>query len=254
MRLILFAFITSVLVSSCSFNSARILRPDSIKKFLADIDAHNREVEQIKASLDVKATGVLGGFIHEQVDVIVKEPHYLYWSLRSFFGPPAMLLASNGEFLTIYDFSQDGIEAYQKIALKDDSFFELMDFRFHPKAIINLLLGKIPLDGATNIKLTMASADKLEISADLQNGWRLWSLFDPKNRRVLDTKLTNEGLFASYQVKYAHYEEISGIHFPKMLILHAKGRSRFAKFAIHFLTIELNGDPVLPDVFYLERH
>lgn len=239
--------------TACSQKYLRVDNAELIARYRVQIEAYNQRVSQLKASLDIRASGVMGSFIHEQADIVVSSPHYLYWSLRSFFGPPSLLLACNGQYVTMYDFTGHHEPPYQKISLQDDSFFELMDFSFHPTSLINLLLAKIPLAGGKEVELKAADG-KLEIRAMLNNGWEMRSVFDHIQERVRETRLLNHALGISYQVKYDNFKESSGIYFPRSLILFAKGPSRFAKFNIELLEIELNGEPTLPDMFYIKPH
>jgi outer membrane lipoprotein-sorting protein len=253
MRFRAVTIIIIMLVSGCSLRFRVVDKPESIAHFLDKIHAHNESIKQIKAHVLVKASGIMGGFIHEEADLIVRAPKYVYWSLRSFFGPPSIILTSNGEFITVYDFTGQSATPYQKTPLKEDSFFEIMDFDLHPQSLINLFLTKVALLGARNLELKTLG-DRLEIHAELENNWRMKSLFDYTKNRVLETRLTNNDLSMSYQANYHDYQEFSGIYFPKSIVLMAKKQSRFARLNIHFLTIELNGELVSPDRFYLAPH
>jgi hypothetical protein len=250
MRLLFIAFCLVVLTSACTARYVKVANQETIARYFEQVTLYNKLVDQIKASLDIKAYGILGSLIHEQADVIVKSPQYLYWSLRSFFGVPSVVLASNGEWLTMYDFSGHSPQTYQKIALKHDSFFELLDFRFHPQSLIDILLGRIPL--GKNVSMSIAD-DKLEIKSDLDHGWSQRSIFDPQHNRLLETFLGNELLSVSYHAKYDNFTT-EGMSFPRSIVLLAKGKTRFLRLHIEYVNVEINGDPVLPDIFYLESH
>lgn len=236
-------------LSSCR-HMVKLDDPSTIANNLSKIEAHNLKVEQLKATLDIRGHGFLGNFVHEEADVVVKAPDRLYWSLRSFFGSPALVIASNGQMVTIYNFLGDA-SPYQRISLKDESLFDLLDFRFHPQSIIYLLLSRIPL--GTDIELK-ALGDELEISTNLEGGWQMNSLLDTAQGRVLKTKLFNPKEGVSYKATYKDFVEISGIYFPTTLKLQAKGRSKVADLNIHLTNIDLNGDPVSSKAFYLEPH
>jgi len=239
--------------AACGKKFLRVENQAILTQYMAQIHAHNERIYQIKASLDIRATGVMGSFVHEQADIIVQSPHYLYWSLRSFFGPPSMILSSNGEFVTLYDFTGAGEQAYQKIPLTDGCFFELMGFHFHANSLIYLLLGQIPLDKGKELSIK-ASDNKLEIHAILPDGWELRSIFDSEQQRVLETRFSHKAPSLSYQVKYSDFHQIDGVDFPKSMVLFAKNPSRFARFSIEFVEVELNGAPVGADTFYISPH
>src|SRR5580704_15685161 len=156
MRFLAIVMICAVMNASCSWRGIIISKPEDINKYLAQIEVYNQEVEQLKASLDITAHGIMGNFIREQADIIVRSPKYLYWSLRSFFGPPSMVMTSNGEFVTMYDFSGQSHQRYQKLPIRDESSFEWLGFHFHPRSIINLFLAKIPLKDGHDIQLRMS--------------------------------------------------------------------------------------------------
>ena len=162
-------------------------------------------------------------------------------------------MASNGEYVTLYDFTGSHEHAYRKIHLKNDSFFELMGFLFHPDSFINLLLGKIPLDGGKNLVFRVAN-DKLEIEASLENGWELRSMYDHHNHQILETRFLNRAHAISYQVKYSEFRKNLRYLFPKIARSLCKKSIRIARFNIEFQQVELNGAPILPEVFYITPH
>lgn len=245
-------FISSLLISGCAHRFA-VKNPEDIAEYMRTIEVHNSKVLQVKASLDIKAHGMMAGFVHEQADIVVRAPHYVYWSIRSFFGPPSIIVASNGEYLTAYDFTGQSETTYQKTVLQADTFIEFMDFRLHPAFIIQLFLLKIPIEEGHNIRFNKMG-EILEILADLKNGWSLRSLFDYAKKRPLKTELKNGALSIQYQAKYVNFVSILGIDFPNSIVLSTKGKSRSAKLNIEFLETQLNGDLVLPDVFFVKPH
>lgn len=237
-------------LSLCSCRSIVLVKDEkAFANYLAQIETHNKKITQVKASLDIKGQGFLGSFFHEQADIIAQDPYNLYWSLRSFFGPPALVLACNGRFITIYDFLGTN-QPYQKLSLtKGDNYLEIMDFVFHPH-IIYLLMGKIPL--GTQIELKTRGQELL-VNTDLKDGWSLETVFDMTLGRVLKTKLQNKRQDVVFKASFKDFELTSGIYFPKLLVLQAKGKAK-ADLEIRFSNIDLNGDPVSSKVFYLEPH
>lgn len=247
MRLLPLALVFTI---GCTARYVKVDTAGTRVGYIEHIQAYNLAVQQIRASLDIKAYGVVGSFLHEQADVIVQAPHYMYWSLRSFFGPPSMVFASNGQFLTLYDFSGHSPETYQKIALKHDSFFELLDFRFHPQSLIDILLAKVPLRNESSMSV---SEDRLLIVTELEHGWTTSCIFDHHQNQLLETTIKNHELGVSYQAKYDNFET-GRMSFPRSIVLLAKGKSRFLRLHVEYVKLELNGDQVLPDIFYLEPH
>lgn len=250
MRLALFGCL--FLLSSCT---NRFLLVDNVKsrdKYIAQIENYNNQVHILKASLDIKAKGILHNSINEQADIVVQSPHYLYWSLRSFFGPPSLLLASDGRHITMYDFTS-GDHAYQIISLSDHSFFDLIDFRFHPSSLINLLLAKIPLNMSSSLSLRKSDS-LLEVITDQNGDWESRTVYDLEQNLVLETRLVNKRLNVSYHVKYGSLKECGGIYFPSSLVLSAKSGLKFAQFTIDIVQMELNGSPIPPEIFYIKPH
>jgi hypothetical protein len=227
--------------------------PENIAALIARIEAHNQRITQIKASLDIKAHGIMAGFLHEQADVVMQPPQYMYWSLRSFFEMPSMIVASNGEYLTAYDFSGQSREPYQITAMHGDTFFEVMDFRLHPASIIQILTQRIPLEGARGLQFS-TSEQRLAMRGELDSGWVMDVIYDLATDRLVTFELRNMPLMMSYQARYTNYRSVDGIDFPSSIVLVAKGKSRSAKLQIEFLQTELNGQLVLPDVFYVKPH
>lgn len=248
MQLLFLALLMVILNIDCAANYVKVSSAQINAGYFDQIAAYNQAVHQVKASLDIKAYGILGSALHEQADVIVRSPYYLYWSLRSFFGPPSLLFASNGDFLTVFDFSGHSNKTYQKIPLNHDSFLELLDFKFHPQSLIDILLAKVPLGNEANLRV---STNKIEITSELGHGWRIKSIFDHQHNRLLETQISNQMLEVVYHAKYDNFTK-EGISFPHSLVLLAKGSARFLRLHIEFTNIEINGEPVLPAIFYLE--
>lgn len=237
----------------CSTRMLDVKKPEDIATYFAKIESHNQRIFQIKASLDIKAYGVMANYVHEQADVMMQEPHFMYWSVRSFFGSPSMIIASNGEYLTTYDFSGQSAEPYQKTLLRPDTFFEVMDFRLHPRALMYLFMQTIPLEKARDVQFrTLDQA--LAIEAILDNDWRMRASYDLSSDRVSMIEFKNDVLAINYQAKYLDFQNLSGMDFPRSFVLSAKGKSRSIRLQIAFLHTELNGPSVLPDVFYVKPH
>lgn len=237
------AIFALILWQGCSGHFVKVNDEKQFVNYLTKIEAHNAKVNQLKATLDIKGRGFVGSFFHEQADVVVQKPEYFYWSLRSFFGTPAMVVASNGHWLTMYDFlSKSG---YQRFDLKDEKFFSLFDFRFHPQSLIYMLMGQIPL--GSNIELKSLN-NKLEISS-LIDGWKSTSILDLAKNRLLKTTLVNDLEGISYKATYGDFSP--GIDFHQSLVLQVKGQ-KSVDLEIKFSSIELNGPLVSSKVFYLK--
>lgn len=222
--------------------------PAIFSSHLAQISDINSQVLQIKASLDIKGRGFFGSFFHEQADIIAQKPDKLYWSLRSFFGSPALVLATDGRYLTMYDFLGSNPRPYQKFLLTDDSVFDLLEFKFHPQSLIFLLMAQVPLGSNIEIK---TSDNKMEVSSTLGE-WVTTSLVDLAKRRVLKTRLVNATDGISYKASYADFAP--GIDFPESLVLQIKGPTSTADLDIRLSSVEINGDPVSSNVFHLKQH
>lgn len=250
MRLVLAALIVPCMTLSCSPHFIKVENAFNKAQYMEQIASYNQAIQQVKATLDIKAYGVLKSVIHEQADVVVQSPHFLYWSLRSFFGPPSMVLAADGNFLTMVDYGGRSPKTYQKIALKADSFFELMDFRFHPQSLIDILLAKIPINETSIVRV---ADGKIEVETKLNAGWAVRVLFDHEQGRLIETFMSNAGAMVSFHAKYDKFSD-DGSAFPHSIVLVAKGRNRFLRLNIQITNIELNGTPMAPEFFYVEQH
>lgn len=240
----------SALIFLCSCRQlVRVEDKATFARYLSEISALNAKMTQVKASLDIKGRGFFGSFFHEQADIVAQKPDKLYWSLRSFFGSPALVIASDGRYLTMYDFSGGSNSAYQKFLLKEESYLDLLEFKFHPQSLIYLLMAQVPLGSNIEIK---SLDDKLEISSDLDDHWVAISLVDIAQKRVLKTRLVNSREGISYK---ANYDDFAlGIDFPQLLVLQVKGQSKSADLEIKLSNLDINGDQVSAGVFYLKPH
>jgi outer membrane lipoprotein-sorting protein len=137
----LFVLIVLIFPLGC----AHFVKVHSVKRkddYIKQVQVYNKAISQVKASIRISASNFFSESPKEEADVILQAPYNIYWSLRSFFGPPSMVFASNGKCFTMYDFSGQSLEAYHKFTISPDSIFELLEFCFHPESIIALLMGK----------------------------------------------------------------------------------------------------------------
>src|SRR5580658_7715144 len=145
------------LLCSCK-NFIQVKDPVDLACYLSKIEAHNSQVKQLKATLDIKARGFVGQFFHEEADIVAQPPDRLFWSLRSFFQTPVLIFAFNGQWVTMHNFLEAG-PSYHKFSFKNDSF-ELLGLKFHPQSLIYILLAQIPVGLDLKIK---TSGDLIEI-------------------------------------------------------------------------------------------
>lgn len=250
MRLVFIVLLVQCLTLSCAPRFIKVDNAFNKAQYLEQIASYNQAVQQIKATLDIKAYGVLKSVVHEQADIVVQSPHYLYWSLRSFFGPPSMVLAADGNYLTMVDYGGTNPKRHQKMALKPNSFFELMDFRFHPQSLIDILLAKIAINETTIMR---AADGKIEVETQMQAGWSVRALFDQEQGRLIETFISNDGAMVSFHAKYDKFNEEENV-FPHSIVLVARGKHRFLRLNIQITNIELNGAPMSPQFFHIEQH
>lgn len=239
------------LCSSCAMKFTAVNKPELKDQCLQKIARYNQQVYQIKSTLDIKAYGFLGNFFHEQADIVIQKPAFLYWSLRSFFGTPSMILTSNGHNINLLDYSNNG--SIQQWPLRANSLIEVMDFIVHPQSLISIFLAQIPLDGATNIHLAQ-KGQLLQIITDKKDGWHITAIFDTKTDKIVKTSLTNKNNNINYEAQYFHHEKIQGIYFPKKLVLSVQDRSKKAKLTITLDNLLLNGEPVPSEIFDLKSY
>lgn len=236
---------------SCSRQFLPIKDPQRSIRIMEEIDSYNQELVQLKASMEVRGRGVVGNLTSEQVDVVLKAPNYLYLSLRSFFGPPSLILTANEEHITMMDFSSRETEAYKVMKLDGNSSVKLFGMDLYPHQLLNLLLARVPLDKARDVEISIRD-ERILISAQLPDGFSFSSEFDRRLRRVIATSIANDSM--SFTARYDNFQPSSGIYFPRSIVFWAKNLSQRLSLSILMQDIELNGEPVLPDIFYLTPH
>ncbi len=241
-----------LLLTSCAPKFVRVNNPHIFELYLAKIDQASKRVEQIKTSVDIKGTGLFGQMFHERADIIAAQPHFLLWSLRSFFEAPAHMMASNGNFITIYDFSGQG-DSYHNIIIDKNSVVDLFEFPFHPQSLINFFLNKIELSSAKNIQVAVLE-NMIRIEFDQDDGWHCQANYDDKKSFFSEIVLDNSLRELKYRVKYDDVELIDGNSFPRSLVVSATKNRRSVSFALRFEQLEINGPRVLPDTFFLRPH
>lgn len=240
------------LLASCAPKLVPISDPDELEKSLVRIEKASSRISQVKGILDIKGTGLLGQLFHERADVVASEPHYFLWSLRSFFESPAYLIASNGEFITLYDLSGQNAP-YEKIPINGQSVVEIFDVSFHPQSLINFFLTRIELKNAKAIQV-MRSSELWQIEAEGADGWSTRALFDPENDLFKEITFSHGERKLRYHVQYDKNNAVDGILFPHLFLLSASNKQRTIKLSLEFLQLEINGPKVLPENFFLHAH
>lgn len=239
-------------LNACSPRFVRVSRPELVDSYLDNISAYNSRINQIKATVDIKGLGFLGHHFHERADFIVQKPQYLLFSMRSFFGSPSSIIASNGEYITAYDFSGQGAERYKKFSIKNP-VIELFDFRFHVPALLNILLANIDLEHATNLSFGIHEK-LLEFNFDLPEGWRVHGIFDLNTQLLSQSSFINKHYDLAYYVSYSEHSLRNNILFPGLYTVKAKSASNVLRFEMRIVHAELNTALVDPTIFYLKQN
>lgn len=226
---------------------AKVISGSQKNLYIKEIVNYNQNILQIKASLKIAASSLLFKSPKEQVDLIIQYPDKIYWSLRSFFGPPAMVFASNGLYFTMLNFTESNLNPYSKVNLAPQSIFEIAEIGFHPESLITLIMAKIPL--AENWQIKFLGKQILLTS---KKDFSYSCVFDIAKKHVLETTIINDKLGISFHAKYNHHSN-ENMGFPMSLILTTKYKGKSLKLHIDFLSIEINGDLVDSSIFYLDE-
>lgn len=249
----LFVVFMFLCTCGCTPRFIRLKNPDQIESGLQLIAARNAQIEQIKASVAIKGIGIVGHLFHEQADIVARAPQYLLWSMRSFFESPATLIASNGEFITIYDFSGNSAKSYDRLPLNNNSVIDLFDFKIHPRFLIDLLLTRIPLADARSISISEKDA-LLELKAELFEQWSLRCVFEKTRGVVMQISLRNAQSDYGYELSYENFSQHNGIWFPSLYVVRAFQSGHELTFSMRMKRLELNGVPMAAENFYLKPH
>lgn len=244
------ALIAVLGTSACMKRFVRVTSPSEIRENLKQIEEYNSRVSQLKAAFSIKGIGILGHLFHEQADIIVQKPDFLLWQMRSFFDVPASMIASDGRFITIYDWTDQHTAVYEKIPLDNNSLIDLFDFKIHPRFLISLLLAQVPLSHARALNIAKNNG-LLEFKAELDDGFQLKAIFEEARQVVLQISLINSISGLSYDVQYDEIVNKDGILFPTLYNVKASNNNNSLKFAIRIKRLELNGPPTPADKFFL---
>lgn len=241
-----------LLLCACSLPYVR-LNGDQAEVLVHKIADSQHHIEQIKTVLDIRGTGLVGQFFHERADLIAKKPHFLLLSLRSFFDTTALILASNGQYLTMFDFTGQSQSSYQKTVIGIDSLVKVFDWQFHPAALISVVLGFFPLAGAKNLEVFLSN-ELIKLSGDENFGWHIIAIYDRKSMNLKEITWYNSSLKISLCTKYYDYQLINGHEKAQLLVVKSTNPGGSLAFDLRFTELEINGTPILPDTFYLNPH
>jgi outer membrane lipoprotein-sorting protein len=236
---------------SCHPRLAQVSRPDELSQIFSKILNYDKAVSALAASAEIRGRGLLGQTFREEIDVAVKDPSSFYWSLRSFFGPPSFIMAFNGEVLTLWDFSQESLNRYQKLALTANTVLTIFDMEISPQVLIDLLLAKLRIKESHDIQF-FKNGDLVTVK--LQDGlWQKEFHFDLIRNRLEKAKIFAPSINLYYSVRFLDHEIYEGISFPKKRIVYARGSRKFS-FELAFKSYSLNNAAILPDAFFIESH
>lgn len=240
-------FLAMLLFSSCTIKYRKLEDSGREEAIIAQITSFQEKIHQLKAELDVKATGLKGLLFHETFDVVVK-PERLLLSLRSFFGPPSLIIANNGSAITVYNFMEK--PQYQKILCAHESSVDLNGLWVHPYVFSKLLLGQTDVD-KKHIVAVYSYKDKAKIISKDGNDFLITTFFDLAKNVPEKIIFEHEKKAIRYEVSYGAYKENNTILFPHEYVVTFGFGDEQAKFRILLREAFLNGESFNDDHFYL---
>lgn len=242
--------LTVLSLSACAGRFVRIRDPLKFDHALKLIEQHNASITQLKAALSIKGIGILGHLFHEQADIVIQKPHFMLWSMRSFFDSPASMAASNGEFITMYDWSGQRSAAYEKIAIEQESVIDLFDFKIHPSFLNDMMLTRVPLKNSRKVMISKNNG-RYEYSAELEDAWQLRAIFEEARSIVLEMSLVNKKAGLAYEISYADWDKHEAIMFPTLYQVRVQSMNTSLKFSMKVKRLELNGILLPKEKFFL---
>ncbi len=245
-----FLLVSLAFLMSCSQKFIALSR-DEQANTIEQINKANSQITQLKASIDIRATGFLGHFFHEQADIIVQEPQNLLFFVKSFIGPPSVIVASNDSFVTMYDFSLSGENNYTSIDYNKNTFFTLFETKIYPKILIELMLNKVLLSGIQNLQ-TYKDKNLYKITGTREQAWQISFYFDEHTQHITAINWNNQALELQYNATYKNFTNINGIYFPKEMVFSIKDKSRETNFKFLINEVLLNGAHEDKEIFYLK--
>jgi hypothetical protein len=97
---------------------------------------------RLEGVLNARVSGVKGALVRADIDVAVERPGKLLLAVRSFFGQPTQVFASDGETVTIYDGSENVPRFFRgdKHQARLDKFLPVLAT---PDEVVDVLLGAV---------------------------------------------------------------------------------------------------------------
>ena len=247
----LLAFLV-ICVSACSPRMIRIVDNKQVEQALKSISEYNGTIHQLRARATVRGHGLLGRMFREEADIVAQVPNFFILSLRSPLGPPMSVVAGNGSFLTSVNFSSGTEPHYAMQPITGAMEFEWFDMSLHPYMMVPFLLARVPLEGVKNIQLFTRNK-VFVVSGKFDEFWHYEAIFNPNEHEIHAVKFINVALGEQFDVLYRKHERINGVSFPRLLIIHARAADSI-KFQLELDEMELNGEPLAPESFFLKLH
>lgn len=210
---------------------------------------HLRErVKQVSGTYKARSTGLEGFVASTDLDVVAARPGKLHLAVRSFFGQPTQVLATDGEDLWLYDASGGQTARFFNGPASPGAVERLLGVPLSPDEAVDVLLASTPagvveeVDGEPGDRLYRALVK-------LQKGGHVRVLLTQEHHQLESFDRISAAGDLVYSVRYTHeglYESL-----PKSVEIRLGDSDEQRSLLLEAKDIEVDGPAPDPLVFSL---
>ncbi|MEM7588867.1 MAG: DUF4292 domain-containing protein [Myxococcota bacterium] len=210
--------------------------------------------KQLRAHLQVRATGIAAMMGTQNIDVLVQPPRLLL-SWRSFFDQPALVASYNGQQVCLFEPSQNPPITCHDVTPHDTSWLQTLPLKMSPQQISAALLGVVP---------NVQNSKPIAFALDKNGRQHRTVLLHPNGNRSLLQAHVSTGVLTRYElhdakgrmqyrVDYDMLQQHKQNMFPQRIRLHTLLGKRQIQLILHLKQAQWNAEPLPPNVFDLHQ-
>lgn len=231
-------FFIIIFTNGCSIRYLQIKDKAALENIYINIDKYNERIHEVKATMDIRAFGLLKNYVHETIDVLADRRGFFLLSIRSFFNSPQALIAFDGQDITALDFAGLFGQYYQRVGIDRKSYFNLYNFPIKIILIPSLIFGAIPIRELLSVEI-FSSQDEIKITGQMKDKTNFYAILSSDYKEIKTIVFNEKESRSFYEIDFSDYSTESGISFPKKRVLRMKNHSLRLKLDINFTELVL---------------
>jgi hypothetical protein len=208
--------------------------------------------QRVSGLFKARTEGVTGLVASVELDILAEKPSNLHIAVRSFFGQPARVFATDGGTATLYEAGSAEGPLFFQGPVTSSSIGLLLPIPLWPAEAVALFLGVAPAAGARALEMELDDeAGTYIVTLQLPDGGRARVTAGGKNDAMRKCTVWGPDGRLRYRLSYDDHKEVEGIVFAhkwRFEMVRSKGNE---VVVLEAKNLELNGEPFDPRAFAL---